>query len=1046
MRARNSVRPFSIILLVALLLLPFPGIVQAGKGTPETPTITVLPPVPNVEIAPQSLPPIPAKGVPGRLEDALAQLVAARRAADSAKLSALAANPHMDLAGESVRVILEMAIPIEAQTVTGSTQEVIELPTGQRATIEHAPSVSINPIMAAMIEGTGATYETAYANLVQVLAPFGSLEPLSDLPGVSYVRLPYPAQQLELQARGNAAPAAPQVGAQTSEGVVVTGANVWQGAGYNGAGVSLAVFDFGFTGWAARQAAGDLPSGGQLVSKDFSASYEFNPDTAGQQHGTACAEIAYDMALGSMVYLYAWNTDVEFANAVNDYITNPAITGKKVATMSIGFVNAGPYDGTGSINTIVNNAQAAGILWANSAGNNQKAHWSGTATRLLLTETVAFGTGNVEGIGPTPGSVWNIASGTSLEIFLEWNDWNAGRTGNQSHIDYDFYLVKWNGSTWATVASSTTRQCTATASPTEAISYATSGATNPYYGVVIQRYTTISCPNNFGHWLQLHSFLGAGASNFFWYVNECNSLMIPADDDSAVTVGATFWNEDGTASLYGLEPFSSQGPRNADGGAAPGAAVNKPDVVAPDGVSISTAASNGINYASGGSGFWGTSGAAPHVAGLAATAWSGRSDLTLAQLRSIIQSKAVAKGDGGLCGASGAQNNRYGYGRIALGALPIAGLWDGGGTTNNWSEGANWDDGAVPGVSTPVLFNATSIKNATVNGNTTAANLTLDAGYTDAVTLGGALTVSGDLTLNSGTLDVSASNYPLAIGSNFSRTGGSFTPHAGTVTFSGSGTKSITGNTTFNNVVVGSGLTLATASDVTLGGALTNGGSTHETKPVAGAGTVSFGLANIGVNVTSVGNLSSLDVTRLDQSFAGAPVPMQTGKYWTITPTGGGYNATLTLPHAGLADPSVCRNMGGWWDCARSSFDGTTVTRSGITAFSDWAVGNAVPAPVAPAPVTANLDSGNAKLVWAHIPADANGYQVWWSSDPYFTPGSGPNHATVAAPTATFTQAETPGANYYYVVLGVNSVNALSSNSNRTGKFIFALTPGTGTL
>jgi len=51
----------------------------------------------------------------------------------------------------------------------------------------------------------------------------------------------------------------------------------------------------------------------------------------------------------------------------------------------------------------------------------------------------------------------------------------------------------------------------------------------------------------------------------------------------------------------------------------------------------------------------------------------------------------------------------------------------------------------------------------------------------------------------------------------------------------------------------------------------------------------------------------------------------------------------------------------------------------------------------------------------------------------------------VPAPTATFTQAETPGANYYYVVLGVNSVNATSGNSNRNGKFVFALTPGTGT-
>ena len=80
------------------------------------------------------------------------------------------------------------------------------------------------------------------------------------------------------------------------------------------------------------------------------------------------------------------------------------------------------------------------------------------------------------------------------------------------------------------------------------------------------------------------------------------------------------------------------------------------------------------------------------------------------------------------------------------------------------------------------------------------------------------------------------------------------------------------------------------------------------------------------------------------------------------------------------------------------------------------------------------------------MPADAGGYQVWWSSDdPYFTPGTGPNNASVPAPTATFSQTEIPGVNYYYVVRGVNSVNAPSGNSNRTGKFVFGLTPGSAT-
>ena len=71
----------------------------------------------------------------------------------------------------------------------------------------------------ASIAATGAIYETAYENRVQVLAPFDSLVALSELPGVTYVRLPYPVQQLALPARSSAAPDAPQVGTQTSEGV-----------------------------------------------------------------------------------------------------------------------------------------------------------------------------------------------------------------------------------------------------------------------------------------------------------------------------------------------------------------------------------------------------------------------------------------------------------------------------------------------------------------------------------------------------------------------------------------------------------------------------------------------------------------------------------------------------------------------------------------------------------------------------------------------------------------------------------------------------------
>ncbi len=297
---------------------------------------------------------------------------------------------------------------------------------------------------------------------MQVLAPFGSLEALAKIEGVSIVRLPFPVQSDDISPSQAMAGVGPLVGAQTTQGVAVTGINSYQSLGYDGTGINLAIFDFGFTGWGSLVTSGDLPAG--VVTHDFSAAYNFSPDTSGYAHGAACSEIAYDMAPGATVHLYAWSTEAEFGNAVNNYI---GVAGKKVATMSVSFVNAGPYDGTGSINTIVDNAQTAGILWANSAGNYQKQHWSGTAAASSDGESVAFGTGNIEGIGPTSGSLWNVSSGTSLRIFLEWNDWNAARTGNQNHIDYDVELYRWTGTTWTYITGAAADQCGTTTAPVE---------------------------------------------------------------------------------------------------------------------------------------------------------------------------------------------------------------------------------------------------------------------------------------------------------------------------------------------------------------------------------------------------------------------------------------------------------------------------------------------------------------------------------------------------------------------------------------------------
>lgn len=227
------------------------------------------------------------------------------------------------------------------------------------------------------------------------------------------------------------------------------------------------------------------------------------------------------------------------------------------------------------------------------------------------------------------------------------------------------------------------------------------------------------------------------------------------------------------------------------------------------------------------------------------------------------------------------------------------------------------------------------------------------------VSVNGDITLSSDLTVQNGTF--SASARTLSIGGNFTRAGGAFANSSGTVIFTGAGTHNMALNvaTTFNNLTVDTGVTLVetvSADNATVSGTLTNNGTIRKSQAVGGTGALTFGLAEVTINVTFLpagDPLTSLMVDRIDQSHpdaSGDPgAGTNTGRYWLITPTGSGYTVNLTLPHS-LADQtkvSVCRYDGptapGYhWNCSRTSSTATTVTRNGITQLSPWAVGNDV--------------------------------------------------------------------------------------------------------
>ena len=98
----------------------------------------------------------------------------------------------------------------------------------------------------------------------------------------------------------------------------------------------------------------------------------------------------------------------------------------------------------------------------------------------------------------------------------------------------------------------------------------------------------------------------------------------------------------------------------------------------------------------------------------------------------------------------------------------------------------------------------------------------------------------------------------------------------------------------------------------------------------------------------SAGPLDCVTVRRVDTDHPNAAAPLKTGHYWTINGLDSfgnpatGFNATMTLPvdqFVPTGQSRVCRytGVGTEWDCGASAFNAQSITREGITHFSDWA-------------------------------------------------------------------------------------------------------------
>ncbi len=382
----------------------------------------------------------------------------------------------------------------------------------------------------------------------------------------------------------------------TSQAVSISGASVFHSAGNDGSGAKVAIIDLGFTNYTSSVSAGELPN--VVWTHDFSGSgFEST-----NQHGTGVAETVADMAPGAELYLMKIATGTDLENAKDSCIA----LGINVVNHSVGWFGL-PMDGTGSIAGYAEDAYSNGILWVNSAGNHAKKHAGGT-----------YSDSNVDSYHDWSGTDRYIpltaSNGQAIQLMLTWDSWPA------TNQNYDLYLYN---SAKVQIASSTTVQ-SGGQQPSEYLVH-TAPSTGTYY-VSIEK-VSASSDHDFHLFSIDHDFTN--------YYDVGSSILTPSDAVNVLSVGAMYWGNAGSSII---ESFSSHGPTD-DG-------RMKPEITGFDGTQ---------NYTYGS--FYGTSSAAPHVAGGAALLFAGNPGWTVDSVWTSLTSSAIDLGPAG-------QDSVFGFGQL----------------------------------------------------------------------------------------------------------------------------------------------------------------------------------------------------------------------------------------------------------------------------------------------------------------------------------------------------------------------------------------------
>lgn len=506
---------------------------------------------------------------------------------DSSKLeSSLAELAALAQQGQMVRA-QELAGQYDVRLENGAVTAIIE-PQGHRSTAVDERA----------LRALGAQIEARSPELLRARLPLAHLSEIADsVSGIAFIRRPYRWATL-----GEPSPPLQQL----SQGLLPTGAYLFQSQGFKGQGVKVAIIDAGFSGLYLAVKRRVISAAAIAFTKDYTGEGLLT----GGEHGSAVAEIVHEMAPQAQLYLMKIGDEVDLQNAVDDAIR----FGVRVINHSLGWFDTDFGDGQGVINDIVRQARAHGILWINAAGNQADAHWIGRFRDDNHDGWAEFGLNRQTLALDAP-------LGGLIDIILVWDDWPV------TNQDYDLFLTDAQGKV---LASSEDRQI-GTEPPREEVQYV---ADHP--GVFYVRVHAYRA--NRPMWLRLFE-IESGPT--FRTPTPHMSIVAPADCACAVAVGAVSVESWPSGPQ---EPFSALGP-TFDG-------RTKPDISGPDGV-------NNLFFSGSLGGFLGTSAAAPHVAGAAALLLSQHPEWTADQLEAALRDGAIDLGPPG-------PDDNYGAGALDL--------------------------------------------------------------------------------------------------------------------------------------------------------------------------------------------------------------------------------------------------------------------------------------------------------------------------------------------------------------------------------------------